>query len=278
MVSTVSKEKMMSALMIFIMFCISIFHLPVVNGDVAPDPNYMTTISAMGETLDSYLDKVCVYMYIGERSAEGIGFFKIKNPSNEWENFSVIFDPGANSYDNILKIGQEKIDFEYVEYENFYGEDWDVYGVRFNLSIPSKSSIEHTAIWRYDINHDSWKSLYQRTYRYVEYLVIGMMGWSRPITSVDVSFVMETDAYDTEVSKSSELTMSSDIYGRKVYNYHSDNFSEDRLLLRVAFKDEQRLSPSPNTYIQCGVILFFIIVVTLIGVYFYRDQKRKNEQ
>jgi len=182
---------------IFIIICTLIIFLPVldVDGDIAPDPNYLTSITAMNQDIQSFLNEVNVTMYVNEKVADGQGSFKISNPSNEWENFSVVFDPGTYSYDIDVEIEGKRPFFESVRYDNFYGEYWRVYGIKFNVSVPPEGDTISNITWKYHVDQDSHKQLYYHTDRLVEYLVIGTMGWSEPISKVDVRFVITTDEY-----------------------------------------------------------------------------------
>ena len=245
-------------IIIIVAFLLIIQFHPKVKGDEAPDPNYLTTLTSLGETLDSYLENVNVTMLVDKRIANGEGSFKIANPSNEWENFSVVFDPGEETYGMNLRISDKSPDYEFIRYDNFYGEDWSVYGIRFNVSIPPNGSVYTNLTWKYNVDQDSHKNLYYHTHRLVEYLIIGMLGWSQPISTIDVRFVMITDAYESVISRSPEFEVINDEEGRKIYSYHAENFSEDRLLLQVIFRNDDEFNPWTGVFlIQCSMMIVF---------------------
>jgi hypothetical protein len=267
------KRKLLVVLLVF-----SVIMTGSVKADEAPDPNYLTSLTALGETLDSYLDTVNVTMYVEKRIANGEGTFKITNPSDSWENFSVVFDPGAETYGIVLKMNGSEVETEFVEYDNFYGERWRVYGIRFNVSVPPNGSAVTYLTWYYHVDQDVHKNLHYSTNRLVEYLVIGMLGWSRPITEINVDFVMTPDSYDEAIKFSPGIEVIEDAQGRTVYRYHARNFSKDRALLRVIFKDEEEFNPTMVVYMQCIMSILFISGILGLIYYINWDAKKKREK
>ena len=249
-----------------------------VEGDTGPDPNYLTSLTAMGETLDSFLDVVNVTMVVEEKTAFGTGSFLITNPSDEWENITLVFDPGADTFDMEVKIGGKTLEFEYVEYDNFYGERWYVYGIRFNISIPPNNSSIADLTWKYDVDQDYHKNFFDYKNRRVEYLIIGMIGWSRPISEISVRFIMDKELYPNPAKYSSELTTEFED-NNAIYEYNKKNFSDDRLLLQIVFIDYDS-SFNPVLYdFQLFIIMGFVLLgVGGIAFYIYRENKKCNEK
>jgi len=77
------------------------------------------------------------------------------------------------------------------------------------------------------------------------------------------------------LSKNPGIEVLRDSEGRLMYHYHVENFSEDRILLKIVFKDEDRFQPTRIIYMNCLIGLIASLVIGYIIYYIYKEAKKK---
>jgi hypothetical protein len=133
--------------------------------------------------------------------------------------------------------------------------------------------------WDFNVVHDSHKgnSLYYETIRGIEYLIIGKLGWSRPIENISVTFDIRNPGYFSYKEKTNGIKQIEKNDEHVMLEYKVQNFSKERQLLEVLFKKESRFQPGTYVYIQCcsglGTMLFIVFIVFLIKWSIGRSKK-----